>query len=66
MEADRFSVIAQDEQRAVQAINEEYLRLQDHVAPVPREERGRRGRALALALALLLVVTLALAGWLLG
>lgn len=59
MDPDRFSEIEADEQRAVEAINEEYRQLQEHVPPIAAEVSDRRGRLLAAALVLLLVVVVA-------
>jgi dihydropteroate synthase len=65
MEPDRFAAIAQDEQRAVIAVNEEYLRLQDKVPIVVVHDRGQRGRMLAWAIVAMLLVAVVLAWWLL-
>lgn len=63
MEPDRFTAIAPDEQRAVIAINEEYLRLQGHVPAVVGGDERHPGRVVAVVLGTVLVVLLALAWW---
>ena len=65
MEPDRFAAIAQDEQRAVIAVNEEYRRLQDHVPRVVGEPARRHPVRLALVLLIVLLAAAALAWWLL-
>lgn len=65
MEPDRFAVIEQDEQRAVVAINEEYLQLQGRVPAIEVEAPGRHRRIVVLTLIAVLVVAAVVAWWLL-
>ena len=65
MEPDRFAAIAQDEQRAVIAVNEEYRKLQDHVPRVVGEPARRHPVRLAVLVVIALLAVAALAWWLL-
>jgi hypothetical protein len=63
MEPDRFAVIEADEQRAVVAINEEYLKLQGRVPAIEVEAPRRHRRMVLLALLAVLVAAAVLAWW---